>query len=97
MPRIYAHRTLFLPIIPHLRLCKLLTLHDARRRRGFADLSLGPLGHRAKPLSIAKILPRPGNWRHATRGLRAIFLRAPRAGRFWPRAGSGLILRAALV
>jgi hypothetical protein len=28
---------------------------------GFADLSLGPLGYRAKLLSIAKILEVPGN------------------------------------
>jgi hypothetical protein len=34
MPRIYAHRALFLPIIPHLRLCKLLTLHDAAPKKG---------------------------------------------------------------
>jgi hypothetical protein len=62
---------------------------------GFADLSLGPLGYRAKRVSIAKFLPVPGNWRHAARGLRAIFLRVPPAKRFWLRAGSALILRAA--
>src|SRR5882672_6198700 len=28
---------------------------------GFADLSLGPLGYRAKRVSIAKILPAPGS------------------------------------
>jgi hypothetical protein len=63
---------------------------------GFADLSLGPLGYRAKLLSIAKILPRLGNWRHTTRGLRAIFLQAQEARRFWLRARNGPILRAAL-
>ena len=61
---------------------------------GFADLSLGPLGYRAKLLSIAKFLAVPGNWRHAARVLHAIFSLAPAARLFWLHAGSERILPA---
>ena len=63
--------------------------------KGFADLPLRPLGYRAKLLSIAKFLAVPGNWRRTARGLRAIFLQAPAAKRFWLRAESERILPAA--
>ena len=63
--------------------------------KGFADLPLRPLGYRADSASIAKILARPGNWAAAACVRRAIFLRALAAKRFWLRAESGRILRAA--
>jgi hypothetical protein len=59
---------------------------------GFADLSLGPLGYRAKLLSIAKFLAVPGNWPHAARALHAIFFQSPTAKLFWLHAGSERIL-----
>ena len=41
---------------------------------GFADLSLGPLGYRAKPLSIAKFVRATGERPRIAHELRAIFL-----------------------
>jgi hypothetical protein len=47
---------------------------------GFADLSLGPLGYRAKRVSIAKFLLRPGHRAPMTLELQFIFLCLPPAG-----------------
>ena len=47
---------------------------------GFADLSLGPLGYRAKRVSIAKFLLEPGHPEPMSRDLRFIFLCLPPAG-----------------
>src|SRR4029077_1287190 len=42
---------------------------------GFADLSLGPLGYRAEPLSIANLLDLSGNLRATLLRRRLLFLR----------------------
>lgn len=41
--------------------------------KGFADLPLRPLGYRADSASIAKILPRLGNWAVTARVARYFF------------------------
>jgi hypothetical protein len=64
----YAQRTLLSPIYTVECLSKPLKPCNPDSKQGFADLSLGPLGYRAKLLSIAKVVALAFRLRRPSRG-----------------------------